>query len=64
MSAVQPLARGVLGVDVALSPTMALTFRGSYTLTFTRPTFTTETGQSYSLMGDLIDVGAGIRLGF
>ena len=35
--AVQPLARGGVGVDVALSDTSAVTVRADYTHTFTRP---------------------------
>lgn len=63
-TAVQPLVRGALGVDVALSATSAITVRADYSHMFTRPHFVTDAGQSYSLFGDLLDVGIGLLLRF
>lgn len=63
-TAVQPLARGSVGVDVAISSTSAVTLRADYTHAFTRPDFVTDTGQTFSLFGDLFDVGLGLLLRF
>lgn len=63
-SSTQPLARVVAGIDITFSPTTALTIRASYTHMFTDPTFTTDTGGSYSLFGSLLDVGAGMAARF
>jgi hypothetical protein len=63
-SAVQPLARAAAGVDVKVSGDAAVTLRVDYAHPFTRPTFTTETGQSYSLFGDLLEVGLGLLYRF
>jgi hypothetical protein len=62
--AVQPLARGGVGVDVALSATSAVTVRADYTHTFTRPQLVTDAGHSYALFGDLFNVGIGLLLRF
>jgi hypothetical protein len=61
---VQPLARGVLGVEFALSPFTAVILRADYTHVFTRPTFTTDTAMIYSLFGDILDAGAGLLVRF
>ena len=63
-SSTQPMGRASAGVDIGLSPTAALTFRASYTHTFSRPTFTTDDGASHSLFGSLLDVGAGMMVRF
>jgi hypothetical protein len=63
-TAVQPLLRGSVGVDVMISPTAAVTARVDYSHTFTRPTFVTDAGQRYSLFGDLLDLGLGLLLRF
>ena len=62
--AVQPLARGVAGIDVAVSATTAVVLRVDYTHTFTRPTYTTNQAVTYSLFGDLLHVGAGLLVRF
>ena len=62
--AVQPLARGGVGVDVALSDTSAVTLRADYTHTFTRPQLVTDAGHSYAVFGDLFNVGIGLLLRF
>jgi hypothetical protein len=64
MDAVQPLARGVAGLDIAVSATAAVVVRFDYTSTFTRPTFTTNQPVTYSLLGDLLHLGAGVRVRF
>jgi hypothetical protein len=63
-SAVQPLARGPLAIELPLPRSMAVVVRGDYTHTFTRPTFTTDGGQTYSFLGDVITAGAGLKLRF
>jgi hypothetical protein len=63
-NAAQPLARGMLGVEFALSALTAVIVRADYTHAFTRPTFTTETAAQYSLFGDLFDAGAGLLVHF
>jgi hypothetical protein len=62
--AVQPLARGGVGVDVAVSETSAVTLRADYTHTFTRPQLVTDAGHSYAVFGDLFNVGIGLLLRF
>jgi hypothetical protein len=64
MTGVQALVRGALGVDIALSATSALVVRGDYTHAFGRPTFTTDTGTTLSLFGDILDAGVGILFRF
>jgi hypothetical protein len=61
---VQPLARGALGAEIALSGPTALVFRADYTHAFTRPTFTTDAGLAYSLFGDIFDAGVGLLVRF
>jgi hypothetical protein len=63
-TAVQPLARGALGAEIAISPLTAVVIRADYTHAFTRPTFTTAAGPAYSLFGDILDAGAGILVRF
>jgi hypothetical protein len=68
LTAVQPLARAASGVDIALTPDIAVTIRVAYTHPFTRPTLTTDAGSgapaTYSFLGDLLDAGAGVALEF
>src|SRR5436309_767386 len=47
--AAQPLARGGIGVDVALSAASAVTVRADYTHTFTLPPLVTDGGHRYAL---------------
>jgi hypothetical protein len=63
-SAAMPLGRALVGVDIVVSPAASLTVRASYSHTFARPTFTTETGTSYALFGSVVDVGAGMAVRF
>jgi hypothetical protein len=63
-TAAQPIARGVAGVEVALSGTTGVIVRADYTHAFTRPTFTTSAATRYSLFGDILDVGAGLLVRF
>ena len=63
-TAVQPLARLAGGFDFALSPTVAIVVQTDYTLTFTRPKFTTDALTTYSLFGDLFHLGAGFLARF
>jgi hypothetical protein len=63
-TAAQPIARGVAGVEVALSGTTGVIVRADYTHAFTRPTFTTSVATRYSLFGDILDVGAGLLVRF
>jgi hypothetical protein len=63
-TAAQPIARGVAGVEVTLSGTTGVILRADYTHAFTRPAFTTITATSYSLFGDILDVGAGLLVRF
>ncbi|HET6279499.1 MAG TPA: hypothetical protein VFH73_00975 [Polyangia bacterium] len=59
-TAVQPLVRAAVGLDVTVKSGMGVCLRGDYTHTLTRPSFTTETGQTLSLFGDLLDIGVGL----
>jgi hypothetical protein len=63
-SSTQPLARVMAGVDIAFSPTTAVIVRAGYTHMFSSPTFTTDVAGSYSLFGDLLDVGVGMAARF
>ena len=64
-SASQPIVRGVAGVEIAMSATTGIVLRVDYTHAFTRPTFTsTTTATTYSLFGDILDVGAGLLVRF
>ena len=63
-SSTQPMARVIAGVDIAFSPTTALTIRASYTHMFSDPTFTTDVAGSFSLFGSLLDVGVGMAARF
>jgi hypothetical protein len=59
-SSVQPVARGVLGIDVAIKDSTALGVRASYSRMITHPTYTTETGDTLRIFGDLLDIHAGL----
>jgi hypothetical protein len=59
-NAVQPMARAGIGVDVTIKSDTGVCVRADYTHTLTRPEFTTESGQTLSLFGDLFDLGAGL----
>jgi hypothetical protein len=63
-SAVQPVARASVGVEIPLAKTTAVTAVADYTHAFTRPTYQANDGQSYSLFGDALTAGAGLRLRF
>ena len=63
-TAVQPLVRGVVGFELALSPLTAVIVRADYTHAFTRPTFVTDDATKHSLFGDLFDAGAGLLVHF
>jgi hypothetical protein len=56
----QPVARGALGFDVLIGPRTSIGLRADFTHTLTRPTFTPDAGPTYSLFGDLLDVGVGL----
>ncbi|MES1165244.1 MAG: hypothetical protein ABUR63_05775 [Verrucomicrobiota bacterium] len=68
LTAVQPLARATAGLDVALTGQIGITVRFAYTHVFTHPTLTTDATSgapaTYSFLGDLLDAGAGVVLGF
>ncbi|HVY39663.1 MAG TPA: hypothetical protein VHM31_17110 [Polyangia bacterium] len=68
LTAVQPLARGTAGLDVAVFGQIGITLRVAYTHVFTHPTLTTDVSSgapaTYSFLGDLFDAGAGVVLGF
>lgn len=68
LTAVQPLARGTAGLDVAITGQIGITVRVAYTHVFTHPTLTTDATSgapaTYSFLGDLFDAGAGVVLGF
>lgn len=57
LSAVQPLVRGALGIDIAIAPRMAIGLRADYTHPLTNPTLATRDG-TVSPFGDLFDAGA------
>ena len=61
--AVQPLGRGTVGLDVGITPNIAISLRASYTLVFTHPAFTAGT-TSASFLGDSLDVDLGVALPF
>jgi hypothetical protein len=61
--ATQPLARGVAGLQVAITHNIAVAVRAGYSLVFTRPTYTPST-TSYSFLGDFFDADVGVVLGF
>jgi hypothetical protein len=63
-STTQPMARAVAGLDIAFSPTTALTIRTSYTHMFTDPKFISEAAGSFALFGSLLDVGVGMAARF
>lgn len=64
----QPVARVAGGMDIAITPEIAVTMRLAYTHPFTHPTLTTDASSgapaTYSFLGDLFDAGAGVALGF
>ena len=62
--ATMPLVRALAGVDIVISPAASLTIRASYSHAFSRPTFTTEMGTTFTLFGSLLDVGAGMAVRF
>ena len=64
MDAVRPLVRVAAGIDIAVSATAAVVIRADTTHGFTRPTYTTNQLVTYSLLGDLFDVGAGMLVRF
>jgi len=61
--AVQPLARGSVGLDVGLTHDVAISVRAGYTLVFTHPAYSPGT-TSYSFLGDSLDVDLGVVLPF
>ncbi|HEX3905269.1 MAG TPA: hypothetical protein VH853_20750 [Polyangia bacterium] len=65
----QPLGRGTVGLDVAITRDIGVTVRAAYTLLFTRPTLTTEASatagaMTYSALGDLFDADLGVVFQF
>lgn len=62
--AVQPLLRGLVGAGVPVSTAVSIVVRVDYTRLFTRPTFTTNDGTTYSMLGDLFHAGAGLEARF
>jgi hypothetical protein len=68
LTAAQPLVRAAAGLDVAITPEVAVTARLGFTHVFTHPELTTDAQSgapaTYSFLGDLLDVGAGVALGF
>ena len=62
--AVQPLLRGLVGASVPVSSKLAVVIRADYTHLFTRPTFTTDGGVTYSILGNLFHAGAGLEVRF
>jgi hypothetical protein len=59
LTALQPVARGALGVDVAIAKNIAIGLRADYTHPFTKPTLALATGNgTVSPFGDLFDAGA------
>ena len=61
--AVQPLGRGTVGLDVGITPNIAISARVATTLVFSHPAFTPGT-TSYSFLGDSLDVDLGVVLPF
>jgi hypothetical protein len=68
LTAVQPLVHTAAGLDIAVTRDIAVTLRVAYSYLFTRPTLMTsapdEPPVTYSIVGNLLDVGAGVALGF
>ncbi len=69
LTAAQPLGRAAAGLDVAITPEVAVTVRAAFTHPFTHPTLTTDDSSggppaTYSFLGDLFDAGLGVALGF
>jgi len=62
-TAVQALARGVLGADFAIAKNTFAVLRVDYNHTFQHQTFTAK-GVTYPLFGDIFDAGAGLLLRF
>jgi hypothetical protein len=61
LTAAQPLVRGAGGLAIAITPEIAVTIRLAYTHLLTHPTVNSTTP---SFLGDLLDAGAGVALGF
>lgn len=59
----QPLARGVLGFDFAISKLIAAILRVDYNRSFNHESYTLA-GVSYPLFGDIFEAGIGLRLHF
>jgi hypothetical protein len=64
LTAVQPLGRAAVGVDVTIAPRTAVGLRADFTHPLTHPTLTTTTGETYRPFGDLFDVGLGLLYRF
>jgi hypothetical protein len=68
MEGVQPLVRTTMGLDIAITRDIGVTARVAYTHIFIRPTVTTyapgEPALTQEIDGDLLDIGAGVALGF
>ena len=58
------LGRAAAGLDVAVVGAWSATVRADYTAVRAVSTFTTNTGQTLPLFGDLFDVGIGVAYGF
>jgi hypothetical protein len=69
-SAVMPLVRGVLGIEVPIGNGVAVVVRADYTHLFSRPSYTPSlpggggTSPTISFWGDLFDAGAGVAAHF
>jgi hypothetical protein len=64
LTAVQPLARAALGVDITVAPRTAVGLRADFTHPLTTPTLTTTRGDTLRPFGDLFDVGLGLLYRF
>jgi hypothetical protein len=59
-TAFQPFARGVVGWEIAVKEQVTIGLRAGYTFKLTSPTYTTDTGQTFHLFGDVLDIHAGL----
>jgi hypothetical protein len=64
LTAVQPLGRAAVGLDVTIAPRTAVGLRADFTHPLTHPTLTTTMGETYRPFGDLFDVGLGLLYRF
>jgi hypothetical protein len=64
LSALQPLARAAVGVELTVAARTALVVRADLTHPFTHPTLTTTKGDTVRPFGELLDVGLGLLYRF